>query len=210
MNRFLLAAVAAAVLSSAPAKAAPPALTAQEFKLWKEYTAALQDERVQKIPEKKRMKAIADNFKVKEKELADAVAKGEQLGGGAAKASEDEVKTSLEAGALKGRIVEVDVDDSQSHVVTYVSWKNDDGAKLEEEAALVALVAAKGAPITSTVAIWALDAKSGRRVFEAKISAESASKFVEARLAMFASARYIKQFEGVKNAYKGTPPTQQN
>lgn len=190
-----------------PALAAPPALTAEEFKLWKDYVAALEDERVQKIPEKKRMGAIARNFKVKEKDLAAAVAKGEKEGADAGKASEAEVRALLEASDLKGRITELRVDDSESHVVTYLAWKNSNGAKLEEEASLAALLVARGAPITSTVAVWALDASSGRKVFEAKIAAGAAGKFQENRISMFAQARYIRQFEDVRNAYKGNPPT---
>lgn len=190
-----------------PALAAPPSLTAEEFKLWKDYVGALSDERVQKIPQKQRMAAIARNFKVKEKDLAAAVAKGEQEGPGAAKASEAEVRALFEASELKGLVTELRVDDTESHVVTYVAWKNSNGGKLEEEASLAALLVARGAPITSTVAVWAVDAASGRKVFEAKIAAETAGKFQEKRIPMFAQARYIRQFEDVRNAYKGTPPT---
>jgi hypothetical protein len=55
------------------------------------------------------------------------------------------------------------------------------------------------------VALWATDV-TGRKVFEAKISADAAGRFNRERIGMFASARYIKQFEDVKNAYKGAPP----
>jgi hypothetical protein len=201
------ASAAALVVSAAPrpALAAPPELTAEEYKLFKEYQDALGDDRVQKIPAAKRMAAIAKNFGVKEKELTDAIAKGEKAGGGIVAQCEGEVKLLLEAGALKGRIRELKVDGSSGHVVTFVSWSTA-GDKLEEEAATAALAAVKGAPISSTVAVWAYD-PAGTKVFEAKIAAKAAATFKEERIPMFAAARYIKQFDDVKNAYKGTPPS---
>lgn len=197
--------LAVLALAAAPAKASPPELNAEEFKLFKDYQAALTDDRVQKMPEKKRLPAIAKNFKVSEKVLGAAIARGEKAGANVARECEAEAKRLIEAGPLKGRVKELKVDDTAPHVVTYVSWTNQDGNKLEEEAASAALAAAKGAPITSTVAVWAED-PSGRKVFEAKISGEAASRFNQERIPMFAVARYIKQFEDVKNAYKGTPP----
>jgi len=201
-----LALVAAGLALAAPrAHGAPPDLTADEFKLFREYQDASTDERVLKLPEKKRLAAIAKNFKLPEKKLAEAVKKGEAIGTGLATACEAEVKAQLDETSLKGHVREVTTDASHTHVVTYVSWTNEDGGKLDEEAAVVALTAAKGAPISSTIALWAVDV-TGRKVFEAKISAEAAGRFNRERIGMFATARYIKQFEDVKNAYKGTPP----
>jgi hypothetical protein len=68
------------------------------------------------------------------------------------------------------------------------------------------MLASRAAPITTTVAVGAKDA-SGRKVFEAKINADAASRFSQDHIAMFARARYIRVFEDVKNAYTGTPPT---
>ena len=203
--RHALAAGLALSLGIGRAHAAPPPLTADEFKLYREYQDALGDERVQKLPEGKRLGAIAKNFKVPEAKLAQAVKKGEEAGDKLAALCEGEAKALLDATALKGRVREVTTDTSHAHVVTYVSWTNEDEAKLDEEAALAALSAAKGAPLSSTVAVWALDV-TGRKVFEAKISAAAASAFKLERIPLFAAARYIKQFEDVKNAYKGTPP----
>jgi hypothetical protein len=201
-----LALVSAGLALAAPlARATPPDLTADEFKLYREYQDAATDVRVQKVPEQKRLAVIAKNFKLPEKKLAETVRKGEAAGAGLAAACEAEVKAQLGSTSLNGRVGEVTTDTSHPHVVTYVSWTNEDGGKLEEEAALAALSAAKGAPVTSTVALWATDV-TGRKVFEAKISADAAGRFNRERIGMFASARYIKQFEDVKNAYKGAPP----
>lgn len=201
-----LALVFALALTGA-ARAEPVPMTADEFKLWKEYQGALSDERVQKIPEAKRLAAIAKNFKVTDKVLQAAIDKGAQHGEGAKAKSEAEAKALLEAGPIKGRVDSLEVNTEQPLVVSFVSWKNQDSAKLEEEAAYVALAVAKGAPITNTIALWAIDAASGRKVFEAKIGGVAASRFNQDRIPMF-SPRYIKVFDSVKNAYKGTPPTE--
>jgi len=207
LGRWAAGAAAASMLGlSMPASAAPIAMTADEYRLFKDYSQALSDARVQKLPETKRMAAIAKNFKVKEQTLKSAVEKGEQYGTTGGQTCEKEIRALLDATPLKGHVADVKVDDADGHVVTYVSWKNENGDKLEEEAALVALLAAKGAPITSTIAIWSTDQASGRKVFEAKISADAASHFNQERIPMFAKARYIRVFENVRNAYTGTPP----
>jgi len=204
----LPALIAGTVMAVAPvrARATPVDMTAEQYKLYKDYQAALDDPRVKKMPESKRIGAIAHNFHTSEKNLKEAISKGEALGGGVEKKCEKEVSAQLATSGLKGKVGDVKVDATDGHVVTYVEWRNDDGAKLEEEAATVALLASKAAPITSTVALWAKD-PSGRKVFEAKISADAASRFSQDRIAMFARARYIRVFEDVKNAYTGTPPT---
>jgi hypothetical protein len=198
--------VAAVVASPARARAASIDMTAEQFRLYKDYQAALTDARVQKLPDAKRVGAIAKNFHVAEKTLKEAVTKGDALGPSVATQCEAELRTALDTTTLKGRLGDLKVDAADGHVVTYVEWRNDDASKIEEEAATVALMASKNAPITSTVALWAKDV-TGRKVFEAKISADAASRFSQDRIAMFARARYIRVFEDVHNAYTGTPPT---
>lgn len=190
---------------SLPAAAEPPPVSPAEYRLYRDYQAALGDERVLKLPEAKRAAAIAKNFKVSEKDLRAAVERCEQhpeLG----RRSEEEIRSLIDAGPLQGRLHDLKVDDSDAHVVTFLAWRNEDPDRLEEEAALAAIAAAKGAPVTSTIAVWAVDAATGRKVFEAKIGAAAAGKFNPERVSMFASTRYIRIFEDVRNAYKGNPP----
>lgn len=204
---FLRAALVLALAAPVAVQAEVPDFSRAEFKLFRDYQAALKDERVQKIPEANRLAAIAKNFKVTQKALAEAVEKGEkypEIG----KTLESEVRSQIDAGELAGKVHEIKVDDSDAHVVTFLAWKNDNPDKLEQEAALAAIAAARGAPITSTIAVWAVDAATGRKVFEAKISADAAGRFNPDRVAMFAATRYIRIFENVRNAYKGTPPTE--
>lgn len=193
-------------LASPLARATPPAVSAGEFKLYKDYLGALTDERVQKMAEAKRLPAIARNFKVAETALRTAVERAEKAGPDVGRQCEAEVRSVADEGPLKGRLTSVQVDDSEAHVVTYVSWKNEDGDLLEEEASWAAIAVSKGAPITSTIALWAVDASTGQKVFEAKISAEAAARFSPARIPMFAQTRYIRIFEDVRNLYKGNPP----
>jgi hypothetical protein len=199
-------AIAAFCLFAPRAHATPVDMTAEQYRLYKSYQAALTDPRVEKIPESKRITAIARNFRTSEKGLREAVTKGDLLGATIGKACEQEIRDEIAATGLKGRLGDVHVDATDGHVVTYVEWRNDDGGKLEEEAATVALLASRSAPISSTIALWAKDA-SGRKVFEAKISADAAGRFSQDHIAMFARARYIHVFEDVHNAYTGTPPT---
>lgn len=186
--------------------AEPPDFSRDEFRLYRDYQAALRDPRVQKMPENQRLPAIARNFKVSLQDLTNAIEKGEkypEIG----KTLEDEIRKQIGDGALAGKVKDIRVDDSDAHVVTYLSWKNDNPDKLEEEAALAAIAAVRGAPITSTIAVWAVDAATDRKVFEARISADAAGRFNPARVGMFASTRYIRIFENVRNLYKGNPPT---
>ncbi len=200
-------AAAFALVAGSPARAQPVTLSAHDFQLYKDYQAALQDPRVVKMPARRRLPAIARNFHVPLKELKAAIQAGDREGPGIGRRCEAQIRALLEAGPLKGRVRDVKVDDSQGHVVTYVSWANVDGTQLEAEASTAALAAVKGAPITWTVAVWAVDQRTGRKVFEAKIAADSAALFQPEAIPMFATARYIRLFEDVKNAYRGTPPT---
>ena len=179
-----------------PVHATPVEMSAPQFRLYKDYLAAKDDPRVKKMPESRRLGAIARNFHTSEILLKEAIALGDAQGTSIEKRCEKEIWMEFGATNLKGKIGEVKVDATDGHVVTYVEWRND-GSKIEEEAALVALTAARAAPITSTIALWAKDG-AGRKVFEAKIAAESAARFSPEHLALFARARYIRVFEDVK------------
>lgn len=188
------------LLGTLPARAELP-LSAEEFKLWKEYKDALEDARVQKLPEKQRFAAIARNFRVPEKKLKDAVDKGEQHGQGIGKQAEAAIRGALADTEFAPRIKEIKVDTSAAHVISYVHWVADKTEALDKEACLAAARSAKAAPISSTLTIWATDPKDdARKVFEALISSEAAGRINEARVVDFASTRYIKLFEKVKRA----------
>ncbi|MFN7135864.1 MAG: hypothetical protein ACK4N5_27615, partial [Myxococcales bacterium] len=94
LRRLLLSGLLALSLTCAvtDARAEDLGMTVEEFKLWREYKDALEDERVKKMPENKRLPAIAKNFKVPEKKLAAAVEKGEQHGAEIGKKAEAAIR----------------------------------------------------------------------------------------------------------------------
>lgn len=202
LRRLLLSGLIAFSFSVAqPAFASDLGMTIEEFKLWRDYKDALEDERVKKIPEKKRMSAIAKNFKVPEKKLAAAVEKGEIHGEGIAAKAEAAIRAALAGTAIESRIKEIRVDATSAHVVSYVQWAVERTEQLDREAALVAVKVAKAAPISSTINIWATDpADDQRKLFEGLISGTSASRIDEKRIVDFATTRYMRLFEKVTRA----------
>jgi hypothetical protein len=187
----------ALLLTASQAQAQPVPLTSQQFKLYRDYQAATHDSRVERLSPDKRIPAIARNFHVSEAQLREAIFLGDRYGTGIEKQSEIEVLKELSLTQLKDRVLEVKVDATDGHVVTYVEWENTDPSKIEEEAAIAAMTAAQGAPISSTIAVWAKDS-SGRKVFEAKIDAIAASHFQASHMVLFAKTRYIRVFEDVR------------
>lgn len=194
--RALLVATALLALPLA-AVAAPPAVTHDEFKTFLETRDALLDERVQKLPEGKRVAAIATkNFKMKPAALEAIVAKVEAEGGekGVGEKTKAAIEESVAGSALKGRLLEVRVDSEAPHVVTYVVWKNEDPKKLDEEVALLAARVGAGGPITSTFHLTAKNA-AGQAIFLAKIGGDRTANIKEDRIAEWATTRYARLFE---------------
>ncbi len=192
---------------SGQALAADLPMTAEEFRLWRDYQAAAEDPKVQKMPEKERLPAIARNFssvykqKITVKDLSAAIAKGDQFGAGIGKQAEDSIRAALADTEFAARIKEVKVDTSASHVVTYVAFTTDKPETLDREACLAVVRARKGAALASTIKVAIADpADAGKVLFEGLISAESADRINEGRIVDFASTRYLKLFEKVKRA----------
>jgi hypothetical protein len=213
-HRNIALAVLVGAAGSALAQTAAPAPTvpgapgvepsAEEWKIYREYLDALEDEQVVKLKPEKRFDAIAKNFArygTSRKELEAAVKKGDAAGRDLPARQQAHLKELLEGSDLKGRLRALSVDDSQAHTVTYVTWRNDAEKMLEQEASLIAATVVEGAPLTLTISMAAEDA-GGKRVFEAKIDADKARTIKKPRIAVFWT-KYIALFDGVKNAYKG-------
>jgi hypothetical protein len=191
--------VAASLLCLAPGARADGAdMTEVQFKAYHDYLDALTDARVQKMKPAKRLPAIAHNLGLPLPKLKAAIDKGKELGGAEAiaKASVDAIQASVAGTPLEGRLGEVRVDTNDSHVVTYVSWKADKGEALEQEACLLAARAKKAAPISADLRLWATDpANQEHKMFDGMITGAAALNIREARIADFATTRYIKLFE---------------
>ncbi len=202
LARLLATFLLAASLSAAgPARADGINMTEAQFKAYHDYLDALKDPRVQKMKSAKRLPAIAHNFGVPLPKLKAAIQKGEALGGVEAitKACQDAIAEGVSGTPLAGRLGEVRVDTSDSHVVTYVSWQADKPEALEQEATLLALRVSKAAPISADIRLWATDpASKEHKLFDGMITGEAAQRIQEARIADFAATRYIKLFEHVK------------
>ncbi len=201
--RHVLAAAALAVPLALPASshAAELAMTAEEFGLWRDYQSALTDARVQKMPEKQRLPAIARNFKTTEKKLREAIEKGEKEGEAVAKQAEELTRAALKETPLAGRLKEVRLDASAAHVVAYVTWTAESPETVDREACLVAARVQKANPLAKTIKVDVLDPIDGQsKLLDALIGRDRAARIQEDRIVDFASTRYLKLFEKVKRA----------
>ncbi len=200
MRRLILAAVLAPTFALAQGAAD---MTADEFKMYRQWQKAMNDPRVQKMKPESRNGAIAKDAKFKLKEMEAAVAKGEAAGDLKA-GCESAIKQGLSGTDLGSRLGTIEVDTSEPHAVAYVQWMNADQKQLEEEAALAAVNTAKACPLLSTIQVWAQDQSAPKtRVFQALISQTAASRINPDRIKDFADTRFIRLFENVKNAANG-------
>ncbi|AKU91076.1 hypothetical protein [Vulgatibacter incomptus] len=191
---ILTCALLLAVAAPRFASAAP--VSRDDLKVYLETREALQDERVLKMPEAKRIPEIAKrNFKMKPETLQAIMDKVEAEGGESAIADKarKSIEEALASTDLKGRIQEVRIDASSPHVVSYIKWTCTPD-KVDQEAALVALKAGGATEIPSTFYLWAVDAK-GADLWRAKIGADRTRNIREDRIADWAATRYVKLFE---------------
>lgn len=200
MTRILfLTTLALAGLATA---AEPLDLTVEEFKMWKQWQNAMEDDRVKAMKPEKRNAAIAKDARFKLKQMEAAVAKGEAAGDVKAKC-EALLKEALEATDAKGLLRKNDVDVSDPHAVWYVEWANEKIENAEEEASLIASQA-RACPVLSSIQLWATDKSAPKtRVFQALISATAAGRFNAEKVKDFADTLYLRKFEKVKSIANG-------
>jgi hypothetical protein len=180
-------------------------LTEEQFKTYHDYLEALQDPRVEKMKPADRVTKIAHNFHLSPAKLKEAIEKGERYGDlkAIATASEEAIRESLKGTPIEGRLIYLQVDTREAHVVTYVAWKLGKPEALEQEACWVAVRTRKAAPISADLRLWASEPGKDRdnpanRIFDGMISGEAAARIQEQRIADFASTRYIKLFERLR------------
>lgn len=199
---FIAAALLASSVFSTSARADDLPMTAEEFKLWRDYQGALEDPRVQKMSDKERLPKIAANFRVPMAKLQAAIAKGEKVGDQVGPAIEAAVQASLDGTELAGRIKRIKIDASAAHIIAYVTWLPDRPEMIDREACIVAARVHKASDFIGTIKVEVSNpgAAEEGHLFEALISASSADKIQEEKIIDFASTRYIKLFEKVKRA----------
>jgi hypothetical protein len=217
MNRRIVFGPLLAVLlapffvAAAPGSAAASAVTHDEFKKFLETRDALEDERVQKMPEKNRIPAIASrNFKMKASELQEILDKVEAAGGekGVADENKKAVEAALAGTPVASRMIEVKLDTSAPHVVTYIVWTIADPERTDVEAALIAVKAGPAAPVTSTFRLIGRNA-AGKDVYRANITADRTKRIREDRIEDWATTRYRNLFEveAITDAAPAAPAT---
>lgn len=186
-----------AVLLVSGFAAAETSISRDDFKMYMETQSALEDPRVQRMPEARRIPEIARvNFKMRGPALQAVLDKVEAAGGpeALAKTSEEAIQKAFESLEFKARLQEVRVDTGSAHVVTYVRWQTEDRDAIAAEAVWLALRAATASPITSTVHLSAVDAE-GENVWIAKIGADRTRHVREDRIGDWAKTRYLRLFE---------------
>src|SRR4051794_16070040 len=113
----------------------PVALNQDEFKMYRHFTQAMDDPRVQKLKPEQQHAAIAKDAHYKLKDMDAAIAKAEAAGDFKSKC-EANIKDAVGATDLKGRLGKVEVDITEPHAVAYVQWLNEAPDKLALEATL--------------------------------------------------------------------------
>jgi hypothetical protein len=171
--------------------------------MYRHYTLALGDARVQNMKPEARLAAIAKDAGYPPKDLAKAIAHGEAAGDVKAKC-ESNLKSVLASSELGATLGKLEVDTSAEHAVAYVQWFNEEPKNLPVEACFAAVRAAEACPIAATIQVWAQDkANPKARVFQALISSTGAKRINAEKVRDFAETRYLKLFEKVRNAATG-------
>jgi hypothetical protein len=187
------------LLAGGAARAEPVQMTEAQYRLYFDYQGALNDPRVAKLPEAKKLPAIAHNFKVTVPVLHTALEKGQQYGPEIAnigKACEEAIREGVKGTPLEDRLTAVQLDVSDSHAVAYITWTVDKPEMIDQEACFLAARAKKVAPIWADLKLVGLDPRDKNvKRFDGLITGDAATKIREARVADFATTRYIKLFE---------------
>lgn len=198
-----VAGAAATLLVMRPALADPGAMSADEYKLYREYQAALEDPRVVKMKASRRLPAIARNFGVNRHKLQRVVTKGEKSAEGLVAENQAAVKAALAKSKVAAKIASVELVDQSGVVIAYVSWTGDKD-RLPQEASYVAKAVAEASPLVSIVALWSCMGRT--KVFTAKIRTSAAERIKASRIEDFAATRYLRLFEDVHNLFEGQAP----
>jgi len=207
MQRLLLSLVFVALVSLAPARAAwagPGDMSADEYRTYRAYQAALEDPRVVKMKPARRLGAIAKNFKISVKALKAIITKGEAHAEGLVAENQAALEAALKESKVSAQVSFVELVEQKGTVIAYLAWKNADSARLPQEAAYLAEAAAQAAPLVEVFAIWSCTGPL--KVFSAKITGRSAGRIKATRVEDFAATRYMRLFEDVHNRHAGSAP----
>lgn len=179
-------------------------ITAEDYYGAAYFKQAQEHPQVQKAGDKKKQVAmVAKDLKWQPKKLEAAIEKVDGLSGEPVALAKDALKSGFEASRVKGRVLDILINDQEpKHVVVYVRWQASTGKDVVKEAATIASVVAKEAPMISTLSLAAIHPKAAADskdpVWSAKIGSVSMGRIQANRIDDYADRLYKNLFEGVE------------
>lgn len=180
-------------------------VTAEDYYGAAYFKQALEHPQVQKVGDRKKQVAVvAKDLKWQPKKLEAALEKVDGLSGEPIAMAKDALKGGFEGSRVKGRVLDVLINDQEpKHVVVYVRWQASTGKDIVKEAATIASVVAKEAPLVSTLSLAAIHPKAAAdskdAVWSGKIGAQQMGRIQAGRIDDYADRLYKNLFEGVES-----------
>jgi hypothetical protein len=179
------------------ALAGGPAVSPEEFNLFREYVSARDDTRLEKYNDKAKVKKIARSLGVSGKQLQAAIDKVEPLIDSLQADSEKAIRAALDQTSLKKVILKVEVNLETEHAVAFVKWRCGDPRDHDKEAAYVAWAVSEGADVVKLLGLWCVNSID-TKLFSGKIARPALGRVNKSGIERFASSRYIRLFEDIK------------
>jgi len=165
---------------------------------------ALSFEEVKKLPNRTaQIRRVARDMGWKSTRLQTAIERYESIGGDVMELAAEAAKEALEQSRVKGRVVSVEIDDSnESHVVAYVRWRGTSSKEVIKDASSIAHAINEATPFVSTVSLAAIHPKAPettkRTVWQGKVGDVAMARIQPNRIEDYADRLYKRMFEDVK------------
>lgn len=178
-------------------------LTANEFYGAAYFREAIEHPKIRGLQRTAQIRAVARDLAWKPSKLETAIAKVDSLRGDPAELAVGAIKSAASGTRLNGRMLDVLINaDEPKHVVLYVRWQAHAAKDVVKDAATIASLVAKEAPLVSTLSLAATHPRSPKTstepVWSAKISQDSMGRIQAKRIDDYAERLYKGLFEGVE------------
>jgi hypothetical protein len=180
-------------------------ITADEYYAAAYFKSALDHPQVRKHgSKKKQIAAVARDIKWNEKKLAKAIDKVESLDGDPIDMAKTAIEGAFGGTKVGGRVLDVLINSEEpKHVVVYIRWQGSSAKEVVKEAAIIANVVSKQAPLISTLSLSAIHPKAEKSdktsVWSGKIGKDAMARIDEKRIDAYAERLYKGLFEGVES-----------
>jgi len=174
-----------------------PAVSPEEFSLYREYVIARDDTRLEKYNAKAKIKKIARSLGVSGKQLQAAIDKLDPLIGTLQADTEKAIRAALDQTPLKKVILKVEVNLETEHAVAFIKWRCGDPRDHDKEGAYVAWAVSEGGEVVKLLGLWCVNSID-TKLFSGKIARPALGRVNKSGIERFASSRYIRLFEDVK------------